>query len=468
MNQVTIYKYNTRDVRAIILPDNTSAEAYSIMRVNNLVLSFDRPDFIGFQKGDYTNDFERPYKLNTAPTVNKISGYDYKYTLTMDPEVADLGKTQYLFLNSHNKYTEGRFDLREKPIGFLNLIVTNMLRKYGADSGWKAGFCIDADYQTLSYNGNSCLEVITDLAGKFNTEWICEGKTISLYKKQTNSGIVLSYGSGNTLYSITSQPQDVQDTVKSANRIYAYGSDKNIGSNYRNGAQRLRLADDRLYVERIQNGEEVVEKTVVFDGTNGRPEIYPHREGTVTSVGGNLEFTDIAIDFNINDYQIGGTTVVVTFNTGQLAGQDFDLHLFDNNSKTFTINTSTSQTLVLPNDTLKPAVGDTYVVTGIMQPLVYVTKAEAELAAAALKELNDNYADKLAFPVVCNPLTFKRTGQVLKIGQLVGLQVPEMEINRQIRVISYTRNVRNQFLYQPVLADSITPEPLIVKLLKGI
>jgi hypothetical protein len=116
---------------------------------------------------------------------------------------------------------------------------------------------------------------------------------------------------------------------------------------------------------------------------------------------------------------------------------------------------------------MTPAMGDKYVLVDITMPLSYVVTAESELKSRALQELDKLYADKPAYSVDCNAFWFRQNEQIVKLGYVVTLDIPDMEINRNIRIIGYTRNLRNRNLYTLELADT-AKQTMIVKLINGI
>lgn len=464
---ITIYKKGTTDIRAVVDPDDQSQQQVGIMRGDIVTLSFKSAVAIPFAIGDYCTVFGNNYKINQDVPFNKIADRDYEYSITLEGDQYDLAKCAYLFLDSSNHFTDAQFSLLGKPIDFMNLVIYNLNRLYPG-AGWALGSVDDGDYQTISFTAQNCLQVLSTLASTFQTEYIFEGRIISLTVKQPPSGVRLEYGKGKALFGISRQNTNSAGTVNMFTRLYAYGSNKNIGSNYRSGAKYLRMAAG-LYIEKNADTLGVFEQTVFFDGQNLTPEIYPHRTGTVTAVTSNLIFTDAGIDFNVNDQLIGGVTAQITFNTGQLGGITFDIASFDNATKTFTININSSdQTHIVPSDDFHPEVGDTYVLINILMPLSYVNNAEAQLHAAAQAYLNTNGPAKVTFPIACNELYFKANNIELQLGKTYTLVEPGMGINREIRVVGYTRNLRKPFRYKPDLADKVIPQPAIVKLINSI
>lgn len=463
---ITLYKYNTAEVRAIIDPDDKSAEQCGIMRGDLVNLTFKRADYIDFQIGDYGTIYDRPYRINRPPVWNKNFKREYDYTLTLEGRYFHATRAQYLTLNAHNTYTEGKFSQTGKPVDFLRLAVANMQRAFPTE-GWTMGQVVDGDYKTLDFDSENCLQALSKLADQYKTEFTIVGTTINLIQLQPASGITLEFGKGKALFNLGRNNQEENANI--ITRLYAYGSTKNLGDNYRDGAPRLRMAE-ALYVDKNVNRFGIYEGTIVFDGTNGLPDIFPTRIGTVTSVDANTVFTDNAIDFNINDHLLPGVTAKVTFNTGLLAGITFEISNFNNGTKTFTINANTDdQTAALPSDTLKPVVGDKYVLIDITLPLSYYNDAEARLKAAALKYINDKGLIKPVFPVKCNPLYFKRNGTELNLGYSYNLKDVDTNTNRQIRLVSYSRSLRNRFIYNELtLSDTVVPQLPIVKLFNGI
>lgn len=454
---VTIYKYNSSEIRAVVDPDDNSQQERQIMSQDTVTINITVPVPIDFQIGDYATIFNAKYNINTLPEVRKVAKRDYEYRIILEGNVQDLGKTQYLFLDANNDFTEGKFFLNGTAQDFLKLIVFNLKRVYPS-SDWKIGFVVDSGYKNLEFNGNNCLEVLSKLATEFETEWLIEGEKINLYKKQTVSGLVLKYGQNEGLYSITRLNQDNSNIIT---RVYAFGSNRNIGSNYRNGAQRLRMADS-LYLDKFTEKYGVIEATQVFE------DVYPRREGIVSSVTSPFIFGDADIDFDVNDYLLPGVTAKLTFNTGQLSGYTFTINTFNNSTKKFTINVNTEeQTIQVPSVDLLPAVGDKYVLTDILMPLEYVDAAEAELKNKAQEYLDQNSVPKLSYSIVCDPIWFKRNSATLNIGQTVGLQDESLGIDREIRVIGHSRNLRRPYLYSVELADNIK-QTTIVKLINGI
>lgn len=465
---ITIYQYNTVVVRAVVDPDDKSTQDRGIMRGDTVNLNFTSPNEIYFGVGDYCTIYGTEYRINRDVQYDKIADRNFSYNITLEGPYHKLSRVQYLTFNAFNQLAEGKFTLRGTPADFVDLVVRNMNERFPHDE-WEAGFVLPGDYMDIDFDGENCLQVMSKLATNYKTEFLIDGNKISLIKTQVATGVTLEYGKGQALLSLGRQNQD--NNTNRITRLYAYGSDKNLGSNYRNGAPRLRMADS-LYIERNANAYGVYEATVVFDGTNGNPEIYPHRTGTISSVTDIHTFADDSIGFDLNDpaIEMPGVPAKITFNTGLLTGETFSIASFDAATKTFVINPNTdSQTNPLPTADFKPAIGDQYVITDIIMPVSYLNDAEAALKTAAEQYLAQNGATKVSYTPGCNPLWFKSTGTELELGKSYRLFSTIPAIDLQLRVMGYSRNLRKKFVYTNlVLADTVVPQLPIVKIFNSL
>lgn len=445
---VTIYKRGTNLVRALVQPSASSQQERNLMERDIVALSFDLPLYVNFEIGDYANIFGYLYKMNTLPDVRKIADKNYTYNAILEASLYDLAKVQFLDYDSTNTLGVSDFYLNLNPRDFLLLIVANMNRHY--NGGWVAGFASNAEVKNLNFSAQNCLEAIAVIAEAFETEYLVENRTISLFRRQTHSGLVFKQGLNEALISITRQNQDSSNVIT---KLYAYGSTRNIGGNYRNGATRLRMPDS-LLVERNPNNYEGVEASKIFE------DIYPERQGVVTATADKYTFSDTGIDFNVNNQLMPGLTAKITFNSGNLAGYTFDVSTYNHTTKIFVINPNSSERSIdVPSDLLRPATGDKYVLTDILMPATYVTNAELRLKEAAESHIATNGPPKFKYIAVSNPVYFKENAYSFEIGQLVTLNIPDMAINTEKRFIGFTRNLRNPYSYTIELAEQKVTQP---------
>lgn len=464
MSSLSIYAFATTVLRAVIQPDTSSQQQVTLMAEDVLVLNFVSATVINFKIGDYCLFTGKLYQINKLPKRTRKSTRRIEYNLQMEAEMYDLAKVEYLFLNSTNVFTESVFPLRGTLQDFADLIIHNMNRVFPL-ADWILGQIEVTDYQTISFSAQNCLQALQSITTAFNTEYIVDGKTINIYQRQNASNIVLEYGFNKSLLELTETDQTTKNIIT---RLYAYGSTKNISLSYRGGAQRLRMGDTP-YIEKNVDLYRVNEFAIIFDGTNGTKEIYPHRTGLVSAVDDKFTFYDSLIDFDVNAYLISGIDAQITFNTGLLSGYTFSISSFDNSTKKFLLNLNTTDpNFIVPSDSFKPAIGDTYVITQINQPQSYIDAAEAELRASAQSYLNQNSIPPIAYSCVCNPKWFKDNNRTFNLTDTVQVLDEGMSINRVIRITGYTRNFINIFAITMTLSDKIAPKSIVVKLLNGI
>lgn len=430
---------------AIIYPDASSTQVKKVMSDNRLALSFDDSRWLPFKIGDYCTAFGEVYRINKLPTVTKSSSLSFQYSLTMEAEGFDLSKVQYLFLGDDNSLKETDFSLMQNAAGFLSLLMQNLDR---VGAGFTLGQVIETGQQLMTFSASNCYNALADIAAKFNTEFWLEGRTIHLTKRSTDTGHTFQVGRQKGQYDLTRQNVDDSSVIT---RLYAYGSEKNIPSEYRNYSKRLKMpAID--YVEQGIGEYGIIEGVKIFD------EIYPHRTGKVTSVDATdvMKVTDSNIDFNVNDYFLGGYEAKLTFNTGQLAGYEFKLERFDWGQKEFKLLPIKEGDLTYPNTTLKAAIGDEYVLTDIKMPQSYIDAAEAELKAAAESLLAQISQPQVSYSCTFDPVYLKTRRMTLNIGDIVWIRDAQFMIDRRIRITSITRNIQSEYSYQVEMSDVIT------------
>ncbi|TAE81919.1 MAG: hypothetical protein EAY81_09420 [Bacteroidetes bacterium] len=446
-------------VRAVIHPDEGSQMERSLMGQDVVTVGISVAVAIPFAIGDSAVFFGEQYFLNSIPSVTKTARRNLQYRLVFESKSYDLAKTQYLFLNTINQFKDGKFTMTATALGFLQLIIYNLKRRE-PQSGWYIRFVEQTDEKTLEFDSNNCLETLVRLAQEFETEYIVDGYAISLYRKQDNSNITLKYGKNEGLYSLTRNNQDSSNVIT---RLYAYGSDKNLGNQYRNGAVRLRLSDE-VYIEKLTEKYGIIEGTKLFE------DVYPQRTGTITSVTSPLIFADSSMDFDLTGYLISEVNAKLVFKSGLLAGYEFLIADggYNHGLKQFTIlENREEQTKIVPSATYTPKVGDKYTLVDITMPPSYVITAEETLKTVAEKHLNDNCTPKLSYTLNCNPIWAKQNSISIKLGQTVELIDSDLGINQQIRCIGIKKNINQPYLISLELADTVVQTKL-VKLINGI
>ncbi|WP_407517280.1 hypothetical protein [Elizabethkingia anophelis] len=408
---------------------------------------------IEFAMGDYVDVKGRRYYLLDSPTIVQKSTKEWQYTLNFKSVKYRLTDVSMLFYDELNNLTVPTFDIMGTAEKMIDLVITNANRD---QSGWTKGIIDNTETKLVSFDDINCLSALAKIADEFKLEyWIDADQSIHFTERKPQANITLEYGRNKGLKALTQTPLADASIVT---RLRVKGSDKNLPIKYRNGQKSLRI--DVPYLEKNIDKYGVIEHTETFD------DIYPHRIGTVTSVDANnpFVFTDNTIDFDLNATDGHGNTTVlikglsakVTFQTGQLAGYVLEIKEYGYNSqtKTFTLLPNKEEKAWnIPSDIIRPAVGDTYILSDIQMPAQYVTNAEALLKAKGQDYLNLNSTQRFTYTGESDPLLFKALNYQLSLGSMIRLKSVEFSLDSDVRITGLTEDLQNPYDVQPDFSD---------------
>ena len=348
-----------------------------------------------------------------AATRDGATLYDYRARFESDAR----GLEAIVTLNP----VDGRaaFPLTASPAEHAGLVVENMNARGGG--GWRLGGCVEGAPKEISYDGTPCLAALGRIAEAFGTEWNCDGKVITIGRvgHGAEDPAPLRYGEG--------LKPGLQRTVHSEDgnpvgRLFVQGGERNVSfPDY--GKKRLHLPKaktisfDGLHFEGEAGfaAARAVRYTTDAAGTSvaradalpgvtyreatlALEECYPRREGTVTEVSADgLDFMDSTIpaDLNYRDARIGGEKATIIFQSGMLAGREFDivqtetdLTGYDHGARRFELVPQDEDGVSMPGGVFVPRAGDRYAVFHINMPTRYVQDAEEEMLRGAVRYLH--------------------------------------------------------------------------------
>ncbi|AQY20987.1 hypothetical protein AB406_0021 [Riemerella anatipestifer] len=420
-----------------------------------LTLDFTLPHFVLFRIGDAVEVYGKTYYISQEPVVNKKSTKEYVYNLVFNGEKYRLAEVQYFFYDENNELNISEFSITATAQKMVELLVANANR---TQTGWSVGNIDSTETKTVDFSEYNCLAALTKISEEFGLEfWVDEDKSIHLEERKKVSGYTLEYGKSKGLKGITRNPYTESSLVT---RLYARGSSRNIPKNYRNGQKVLRMPVP--FLEKNTDKYGIVEHTQPFE------DIYPKRVGTVTQVYADnpLKFSDSTLDFDLNEYNEYGNTIIqkgisakVIFQTGDLAGYTLEVkeYGFDSATKTFTLlKNQDEKSFDIPSDTFRPAVGDKYIIVDIMMPQSYVDAAEQELQAAAQDYLDKNSKRRFVYAVEPDPIYLKNINFNLKLGHTIRFKDSDFGLDDDIRVISITRDINNPYDISFEIAEQAT------------
>ena len=462
---------------------------FTLMKEDYIMLKFSLENPIYFKLGSYVEcnfglfevcDLQKPaFNTNTA-------GYDYELRLDA---------YYWKWKNKIFKYTpettgqEASWNLTA-PLDVQAGIVLRNLKALGYTyKGQDFVFSIDSTVenksQLMSYDNINILDACFEMAKKWDCEcWVTEN---IIHFGRCESGDAVDFEIGKNVQEMSQS----ESRSTYATRIYAFGSTKNIPSDYRpvdetvvvNGVvqRRLMLPEGTPYIDAYPDmtTEEAVEQVVIFD------EVYPRRTGIMSDVttievtdkvenedGTTTEekwnayrFRDTGVNFS-EKYILPGQELRIRFASGLLNGLEFAVKFnpegkpeiledggWNPEAQLWEIVRNEDYGRPLPGDVLFPQDGDEYVLSGWDSTKI----TELGLVGAAEQELKEK-TEKYAAKSKIDPSTYGCTmmsndayredgiHNLYSIGQKVNLiNKAYFENGRQSRVIGFEFNLDYSF-----------------------
>lgn len=435
----------TGEVLFDVQVNDSSVRNRAIMGDNSVTLNLSLPEYATIPVGSYIEYQGQRYTLWRPDNFKKHGTRNFEYKITFGSNQEILKRYKYKSLSDIP--FQLKFTLTAKPKMFLQLLVDNLNLR---DSGWTVGDCIVATEKYLSFNHEYCYDVLGRLAQEFNTEWEIDGKTIHLRKveKFKTEPLALSYGKGNGFRPGVGRA--TQGDKSPLNLLFVQGGDRNIDLATYNSrylllpkskeleyeGRKYKTDKDGMYITRADKEVSQYNEDS-YDASN----IYPSRVGEVTAVtteegtdneGNPVTFynivdTTIPAGLNYRDCRIAGEKATMIFQTGVLTGREFDivqtdtdLTGYDHATRTFELVPLEEDGVTLPNENLKPAIGDKYAIFNIKLPQAYIqddatqTGASWEMFKEAVRYFYENEEEKFSFTGELDPIWAKN--KWLEIG----------------------------------------------------
>ena len=457
-----------------------SVHRFELMKEDYILLKFLEKDPVYFDIGDYVETEEGCFYVTEPvyPVFNtSTSGYDYELKLESHYY---RWKNHILFYDRQGN-KEASWSLTRAPEAHLGIVVSN-LRSLGFTYNGKeyqavVDSTVNGEAKFVQYENTNIIDALTKMAEAWDCEWWVDGDKIYLGRLEYADPVDLEIGK--EIYSMSrSQSQDIYAT-----RLYVFGSTQNIPSDYRQGEsgtvvegvvqKRLMLPEGTPYIDVVEGlkEEQVIESVVVLE------EVYPKLIGTISSIktverttgeGEESEtfiayqFTDESFTFS-KEYIIPGETLKLQFQTGPLAGMEFELsfnpdELPEENpdSQVFEIVRNQNYGQWLPKEPLIPGVGNQYSLLNFDTKYVsdaLIPKAEQELLEKGLALKDKMVSDPSTYNCVINSYIAsgydENNGTLnpeksldLKAGQKVNLKNPAyFKDGRVTRVIGFEKKL---------------------------
>ena len=438
--------------------DDNSYRNRAIMGDHSLTLYYALPEHVEIPVGSYCEFQGETFTLQRPENFKMKHKRLFEYTVVFD--AAESKAKIWKFRNP----VDGRlkFPLTAKPKEHLQMFVDNMNRR---DKGWSVGECVDGVETLIAYDHDFCLDALSRMASTFNTEYEFEGKRVSLHKVEyfKTAPLPLSYGRGNGFKSGVGRSNTNENPPTEI--LYVQGGTNNIDPSKYGSSELLlpknqTLAFDGVHFEN-EDGfvRENARHYVVDDlGLSIRrydkqlsslaedsldcSEIYPKRVGSVSSVtvvdekNNFYDIVDSSIPTSLNyeECLIEGETMTIIFQSGMLAGREFDVKYYHESVKKkparrFEIVPVEMDGQTMPNKTFAPKAGDKYAVFKCMLPDSYICDNETKTGAswdmfrAAVKHLYDSEELEFTFTGELDGIWSKKDwlniGGRIKVGAYV-------------------------------------------------
>lgn len=463
-----------------------SKRKFLLMKEDYITLKFSLDKPIYFHLGDGVDNELGIFELVDLykPDYNaETSGYDYDLRLDAyywkwknkkffyTPEVGgrEAGWSLTATLETHMR-------IFLKNLEQLGYKFREQAFSYAADG------TVDNSSKLVTYDNVNLIDALTQMAETWQCEWWITDSVINFGRCEYESVVDFDIN-GNVSEMTRSDSQSDYVT-----RIYAFGSTRNIPSDYRpvdedtvvNGIvqKRLMLPDGIPYIDAFpeMSAEEAIEEIVVFE------DVYPRRVGTMSAITpysytdkieeegkepvfkkwNAYRFRDTGITFS-EKYVLPGQELRIIFQSGAMNGMGFAVTFNpydkDKNEKpqpeqnkdgswnyqaqVFEIVRNEDYGRPLPDDSLKPENGDKYVLYGFDTKFVSDTMlpdAEQELLETARKYIEKMKIDPSTYNCKMKPEFIYNDGDIVtyELGDKVNLiNEAYFEEGRQSRIIGY-------------------------------
>ncbi len=493
----------------------SAAQNSSLMGDDNVQLSIVSSELLNLGKGDKIIVEGEEYTIRTKVNREMLSDNHYVHDATFYGVMYELMKSLYRNTDANGKSSKSTFDLTYNIRDFVKVLIYNVSRDYPGLWAFDEANCPDTEPRTISFARNNCLQVLQMLCSdrEFDLEFLITQKdgvrTIHIGKfgakvVPPGGNAFFEWGKGNGLYKLKEQKVDDKTIIT---RLWVEGGTTNIRSDYRDYSERLQLPfpvrlnkkehklwdgtivppqseyigisdDNKRYLEDgdLRDALGSDEDAVTYD------DIFPKRTGTVTALVADdiNSFIDDTMDFDLNEkddkgtkYLINEVSAKITFISGKLAGQQFELAKkggYDHATKRFTLIPFTdNRGLTIPtteSEAYRITEGDTYKITDIHLPKSYEDDAEEDLWYAGYNEFKPRTQARAQYQLTfersyfLNALPSDSETTVFHVGNYVPVKDERFGIEKNIRIQKVTKNLLVEHDYTLTLSDITAISPI--------
>ena len=481
------------DVICSVLITKDAVSHEELMTSDYIQLSWNDDKTIVLPAGAYIIYQDEKYSLIEPYLPLRENEAEYKYTPQFHSKIMIWEKIPVPLYTYESdgltiKSREMDWDFTGSPADAMYMVKQAIKNETGEDWTIQLSESLPATI-TISSQSTSIFSNLNNIAEECETEWWTDKKTNTLYLSECKYGtpIKLIVGENVSVPSV-SESKDGYYT-----RFYAFGSTRNITQEYDSGQATNHIANKRLGLDptkypggfkdikgHFENGVftsdlmpgEIFIKTLFFD------KIFPSSKLTISDVRARLKYR---LDNNGNKIKIGGAddepvyeqyaiwyfqienfnfdkesiidgkNLSVSFESGQLAGRDFELKYYDKPEKkndeadvtTFEIKTGDYEIIIdestgniIPGlSYIIPQNGDQIILFNIIMPSEYVSSAQNELEKELDKAISDASKDNNSYEVESYPESFYEHSYDTHLGQEVNFYNGDNILNSRILMV---------------------------------
>lgn len=463
-----------------------SKRKFLLMKEDYITLKFSALEPVYFSLGDYIDNEIGVFELVDLykPDYNAETG-GYDYDLQLDAYYWKW-KNKKFFYTPEKGNKEFRWSLTSTLDTHMKVFLKNLevlgYNYRGRAFSYVTDGTVDNSAKLITYDSTNMIDALTQIAETWQCEWWITDSIIHFGRCEYSDPVDFEIG------------VNVGDMTRSdsqtsyATRIYAFGSTRNLPSDYRpqdedvvmNGVvqKRLMLPGDTPYIDAFpgMSMEEAIEEMVVFE------DVYPRRIGTMSDIvlheytdkieeegkepvfkkWNAYRFKDNGMTFS-KDYVLPGQELNIIFQSGAMNGMSFTVTFNpwdkDKNedqqpeknadgswnplAQVFEIVRNEDYGRPIPDESLKPSNGDTYILYGFDTKFVsdnMLPSAEQELLEMAEKYVEKSMQDPSTYSCKMLPDYIYNDGDIrrFELGDRVNLiNKNYFEDGRQSRIIGY-------------------------------
>lgn len=484
---ITIYSIAGEAIATAIVTQEAVIHE-ELMTSDYVKLSWSSPTGDTLPAGAYIEHDGERYSLLEPYAPQAESGGEYRYEPEFQSRVMAWGK-QVLPLYTYEedgktvKTREMDWDFTGSPADAMYMVEQAIRNETGEEWQVELSDSLPATI-TISSQSGSILSALNEIADACETEWWADKATDTLYLSRCQRGepVTLTAGGNVGVPSVT-EAKDGYYT-----RFYVFGSTRNVtqdsGSAATNSVVNKRLTlDPATYPGGYIDAREGLLPGEIFTAILTYDDIYPSSRleigdvrarlkyrldssGEKIETGADDEGNPVYEQYAIWYFQIPGLdfdpdtiipqkTLSVHFESGQLAGRDFELAYHEKASQVkdaadvaafqvkagdYEIIIDESEGMILPGLAyIIPQDGDKATLYNIEMPAEYTSAAQADLAERALKDIARRVADNRSYEMDSNPVAFKEDGTELSVGQAVSYAY--LGVTLETRVLMVERHL---------------------------